>query len=151
MDEIITRNLHALYRTAAAIMRNKEDAEDIVQDVFIKLHEKNPLFASHTHEKAWLLRVAVNLCRSRLRSPWRRQHVPLLESFPAKNEDERELMQAVFALPAKYRTVIHLHYYEGYTTTEIAEITVQKESTIRQQLTRARRLLKADLLEGEPV
>jgi RNA polymerase sigma-70 factor (ECF subfamily) len=149
VDEILTRNLPALYRAAAAIMRNKEDAEDIVQETFLKLYEKNPPFASPAHERAWLLRVAINLCRSRLRSPWRRWRVPLLASFPAKNEDERELMQAIFALPAKYRTVIHLFYYEGYATAEIAEITAQKESTVRQQLTRARRLLKVELQEGD--
>ena len=151
MNEIISRNLTVLYRTAAAIMGCKEDAEDMVQEAFLKLHIKNPLFASHAHERAWLLRVVINLCRSRLRSPWRRRRAPLLDTYPAKTEEEGALMQAVFTLPAKYRTAIHLHYYEGYTTAEIAGITAQKESTVRQQLTRARRLLKADLLEGEPV
>ena len=147
MDEIIARHIQRLYRTAAAIMRNREDAEDIVQDVFVKWHEKPPRLQSDTHETAWLLRVTINLCRSRLRAPWRRLRTPLLESHPAKDETERELMQAVFSLPAKYRTVIHLFYFEGYSTTEIADITQQRETAVRQQLTRARNKLKINLQE----
>jgi RNA polymerase sigma-70 factor (ECF subfamily) len=137
-----------LFRTAAAILRNKEDAEDIVQDVFVKWHEKQPEFSSAAHETAWFLRVTINLCRSRLRSPWRRRSVPLLHTYPARNDGEREVMESVLALPVKFRTVIYLFYFEGYATAEIAEITGQKESTVRQQLTRARRMLKVELMEG---
>jgi len=149
MEEIIARNADRLFRTAVAVLRSKEDAEDIVQDVFVKWHEKKPHFYSEEHETAWLLRVAVNLCRSRLRSPWRRWRVPLLETEPARDESEGQVVTEVLSLPVKYRTAIHLHYFEGYSTAEIADITGQREPTVRQQLTRARRMLKDLLTEGE--
>ena len=147
-EEIVKRNENKVYRTAAAIMGGKADAEDIVQDVFLKLVEKHPGFDSIEHETAWLIRVAVNLCKSRLRSHWKKKTVPLLDTYPAQNPEQQNLIETVLSLPSKYRVVIHLFYYEGYATREIAEITEQKESTVREQLTRARRLLKA-FLEGE--
>jgi RNA polymerase sigma-70 factor (ECF subfamily) len=128
-------------------MRDKSDAEDIVQDTFVKLVEKNPLFSSHEHETAWLITVAKNLCVSRLRSPWRKNKCELLESYPTRDSREHELIELVGSLPTKYRIVIHLHYYEGYSTSEIAKITKQKDSTVRQQLARARGLLKQQLTE----
>ena len=148
MEEIISRNENHMFRTALAIIGSRADAEDIVQDAFIKLFEKQPQFESVTHETAWLIRVTVNMSKNHLRSGWWKKTVPLLESYPAENNDQRDTMQAVLSLPAKYRIVIHLFYYEGYSTKEIAGITEQKESTVREQLTRARRLLKS-LLEGE--
>ena len=148
IEEIITRNENKLFRVAIAIMHSKADAEDIVQDVFVKLLEKQPCFESSEHEAAWLVRVTVNLCKSRLRLHWQKKTVPLLDSHPAQSHEQQELMQAVSALTPKYRTVIHLFYYEGYSTKEIAEITKQKESTVREQLTRARRSLKV-FLEGD--
>lgn len=148
IELIITRNENKLFRVAIAIMCNKEDAEDIIQDVFIKLLEKQPQFESEEHETAWLIRVTVNLCKSRLRLHSRKNTVPLLDVYPAQNNEQHELLESVNALAPKYRTVIHLFYYEGYSTKEIAEITRQKESTVREQLTRARRSLK-EFLEGD--
>jgi RNA polymerase sigma-70 factor (ECF subfamily) len=145
---MVRRHEDRLLRTAAAIMRCAAEAEDVVQDVFVKLFEKSPVFESPEHETAWLIRVTVNLCKSRLRLHSRKKAAPLLDVYPAQNQEQHGLMQTVLALPAHYRTVIHLHYYEGYSTREIAEITRQKESTVRQQLTRARRMLK-EYLEGE--
>lgn len=148
MEETVKRNEDKMFRAALAIMGGKADAEDIVQDVFVKLMEKQPRFESPEHETAWLIRVAVNLCKSRLRSPWRKKTVPLLDTYPAQSDQQQNILQTVLSLPAKYRTVIHLFYYEGYSTKEIAEITKQKDSTVREQLTRARRMLK-NFLEGE--
>ena len=147
-EDIITRNENKIYKIALAIMGNKTDSEDIVQDVFVKLFEKQPHFESAEHETAWLIRVTVNMCKSELRSFKRKHIVPLLEDYPAHNESQYELVDAITKLAPKYRTVIHLFYYEGYSTHEIAEITNQKDSTVREQLTRARRLLK-DVLEGD--
>ena len=137
-----------LYRTALAILGGKADAEDIVHDAFVKLLEKPQNFQSPSHEAAWLIRVTVNLCKNRLRSHWWKKTVPLLDTYPAQNHHQQDLLQAIHTLPPKYRGVIHLFYYEGYSTKEISEITSQNESTVRQQLTRARRMLK-DFLEGE--
>ena len=148
MEEIVNRNEDKLFRTAIAIMGGKADAEDILQDVFVKLFEKQPHFESAEHETAWLIRVAVNLCKSRLRSHWWKKTVPLLETYPAQTDEQQNIIETVISLPSKYRIVIHLFYYEGYSTKEIAEITKQKDSTVREQLTRARRMLKV-FLEGE--
>jgi RNA polymerase sigma-70 factor (ECF subfamily) len=147
-EELINKYGSKILRTAAAIVGNKADAEDAVQNVFIKLFEKRPRFESAEHEKAWLLRATINHCKNHLRSHWWRKTVPLLDTYPAKGGEQRGVIQSVLALPAKYRTVIHLHYYEGYKTKEIAELTGQKESAVRQLLSRARRMLKVSL-EGE--
>jgi len=148
LEKVIVRNENQQYRTAIAIMGNKADAEDIVQNAFVKLFEKQPDFESTEHESAWLTRVTVNLCKSRLRSHWWRKTVPLLDTYPAQTDGHRHTMELVLSLPSKYRTVIHLYYYEGYSTSEIAELTNQRDSTVREQLTRARRMLK-DHFEGE--
>jgi len=138
-----------MFRAALAITGSRSDAEDIVQDAFLKLFEKQPHFESPEHETAWMIRVTVNLCKNRLRSHWWRKTEPLLEDYPAQTDEQQSIIETVLALPSKYRTVIHLFYYEGYKAREIAEITEQKESTIREQLTRARRMLKR-YLEDEP-
>ena len=146
--EVIKRQENKLYRTALVIMKNKSDAEDILQEVFIKLVEKSPQFESPEHETAWLMRVAINLCKSRLRFRLRRTTTPLLDTYPAHDEEQQDITETVLSLPANYRIVINLFYYHGYATKEIAEIIQRKESTVRKDLTRARRLLK-HFLEGE--
>lgn len=150
MEDFVRKHENRLYRTAIAIMGNKADAEDIVQDTFMKVLEKQPHFESCKHENAWLTRVTVNLCRSRLRSTWWKKTQPLLDSYPARSDREQQLLETVLSLPAKYRIVLHLFYYEGYSTKEISEITDQKESTVRSQLTRARRKLGLLLEEEAP-
>lgn len=137
---------NTLYRAALAILGDAQEAEDAVQDAFLKYLEKAPAFESPEHEKAWLIRVTVNGCKSRLRSPWRRRSAPLLETYPAPEVGERAVLEAVLALPPRDRAVIHLFYYEGYHTAEIAAMTGDAEGTVRSRLTRARRRLKG-LLE----
>ena len=148
MEEFVQRHENRIYRIAIAIMGDKADAEDVMQDVFLKLIEKNPAFQSAEHETAWLTRVTVNQCRSLLRSHWWKRREPLLDIYPAEDNEQQDLMEIVSALPSKYRIVICLYYYEGYSTKEIAEITKQKEPTVRSLLTRARQKLK-NFLEGE--
>jgi len=149
IKDIVLRNENKLYRTAIAITGNKSDAEDIVQDAFVKLLDKKPDFESQDHETAWLMRVTINLCKNHLKSYWRKKTVPILESYPAKSEEDKQIIEIISSLPVKYRTVIHLYYYEGYSTKEIAEITNQKESTVREQMTRARRKLKDFIKEND--
>ena len=148
VEKIVKRNEDKMLRVAFAILGSKADAEDIVQDAFVSLFEKRMVFESFEHETAWLVRVTANLCKSRLRSHWWKKTEPLSDIYPAQNETQQELIKTVLSLPSKYRTVIHLYYYEGYSSREIAEITKQKESTVREQLTRARRMLKV-YLKGE--
>jgi RNA polymerase sigma-70 factor (ECF subfamily) len=146
-EKVVTKHENRLYRTALAITGNVADAEDIVQEVFIRAYEKAPDFESEEHEKAWLIRVTVNLSYSRLRSPWRKRMVPLLDSYPASEPKQHELLEQIMNLRPKSRTVIHLYYYEGYSIKDISKLTGQKEATIRSQLTRARQKLKAILEE----
>lgn len=142
LEETVKTYENALYRTALAILGDAQEAQDAVQDAFLRYLEKAPDFDSPEHEKAWLLRVTVNGCKSRLRSPWRRRRSPLLESFPAATAEEQGVMEAVQALPAKDRAAIHLFYYEGYQAAEIAAMTGEAEGTVRSRLSRARAKLR---------
>ena len=148
LEALIQIHQNTLYRAALAILGDAHEAEDAVQDAFLRCLEKGPEFESPAHEKAWLLRVTVNGCKSRLRSPWRRRTAPLLDTYPAAGPEEQSLMEAIGALPARDRAVLHLYYYEGYQTAEIAEMTGWREGTVRSRLTQARAKLGA-LLKGE--
>ncbi len=148
LESLIQIHQNTLYRAALAILGDAHEAEDAVQDAFLRCLEKGPEFESPAHEKAWLLRVTVNGCKSRLRSPWRRRTAPLLDTYPAAGPEEQSLMEAIGALPARDRAVLHLYYYEGYQTAEIAGMTGWREGTVRSRLTRARAKLGA-LLKGE--
>ena len=148
LEELIRTHQDTLYRAALAILGDAQEAEDAVQDAFLRCWEKAPDFESGEHAKAWLLRVTVNGCKSRLRAPWRRRTAPLTDAYPADGPEEQETLEAVRALPAADRAVIHLYYYEGYQTAEIAAMTGQREGTVRSRLSRARSRLR-DLLKGE--
>ena len=148
LEEVITTYQDTLYRAALAILGDAQEAEDAVQDAFLRCWEKAPEFESGEHAKAWLLRVTVNGGKSRLRAPWRRRTAPLLDTYPADGPEERETLEAVQALPAADRAVVHLYYYEGYKTAEIAAMTGQREGTVRSRLSRARARLR-ELLKGE--
>jgi len=148
VEELVQRHENRIFRAALAIMGNHADAEDVMQDVFLKVMEKATAFQSDGHEAAWLTTVTVNLCRSRLRSPWRKKREPLLDIYPAQDAEQQTLMETVLALPPKYRAAIYLFYYEDRPIKEIAEMTGQKEPTVRSLLTRARQMLK-EFLEGE--
>jgi len=148
LADFVNRHENRVYRTALAIMGNKTDAEDIMQEIFFKVISNTPVFESEKHETAWLTRVTVNQCRSLLRSSWWRKTEPLLDTYPAQNDTEQDLIEIVQKLPQKYRIAIYLFYYEGYSIKEIAEITSQKESTVKSHLKRAREKLR-DYLEDE--
>lgn len=149
LEQLIERYGNTLLRTASAILGDVQEAEDVVQETVIKYLEKQPVFESHEHAKAWLLRVTINSCKSRLRSPWRRLRAPLLESYPAPQPQQRAAAEAVLALPPKERAAVHLYYYEGYKTAEIAALTGEPEGTVRSRLSRARVRLKDMLKEDE--
>lgn len=148
LEALIHTHQNTLYRAALAILGDAHEAQDAVQDAFLRCLEKDPAFESPAHARAWLLRVTVNGCKSRLRSPWRRRTAPLLDAYPAAAPEEQSLMETIMALPARDRTVLHLYYYEGYQTAEIAAMTGWREGTVRSRLSRARAKL-GDLLKGE--
>ncbi|MDR0248785.1 MAG: RNA polymerase sigma factor [Oscillospiraceae bacterium] len=150
-EEFVLRHENRVYRAAYAVMGNKADAEDVTQDVFLKVLQKPPLFQSPEHEAAWLVRVAVNLCRSRLREAKRARAAPLTEDIaaPGAGGTSEDLAEALRSLPRIYRAAVYLHYYAGYSTKEAAKMMHTKESTFRSLLFRARSKLKDYLTEGE--
>lgn len=142
LELLLLTHGNTLYRAAAAILGDVYEAQDVVQDTFLAWLEKQPRCPDAAHERAWLLRVAVNNCKSRLRSPWRRKTGALTESLTAEGPEESALMETIQTLPAKDRLVLHLHYYEGYQTGEIAQMLGWREGTVRSRLFRARKRLK---------
>lgn len=148
LETLIDTHTNTLYRTALAILGNPAEAEDAVQDTFLRYLETRPQLRNSEHEKAWLLRVIINACRSRLRAAKRHPLTELLASYPAHGPEESAVVEAVLALPPRERTAVHLFYYEGYSTQEIAALTGQRPGTVRSHLSRARVRLRG-ILEGE--
>ena len=134
-----------LLRLCTLYLKDVHLAEDAVQDAFVRYLEKAP--ENLENSSAWLTRVLVNGCKSRLRLAWRRVG-PLPDTLPAPALEERAELEELFSLPPEDRTVIHLFYYAGYSTREIAHMTGQRPGTVRSRLTRARQRLKK-LLESE--
>lgn len=137
-----------ILRLAYSYLHNQSDAEDILQDTLIQYLRTAPVLESPAHEKTWLLRVAGNLSKNLLRAQGYRQADQLEETLVAQErEDLSYVWDAVKALPVPYREAIHLFYYEGYSTAQIARILDQKESTVRSRLKRGREKLKPLLEE----
>ncbi|MBR3421558.1 MAG: sigma-70 family RNA polymerase sigma factor [Ruminococcus sp.] len=139
----------AVYRAAFAYCRNSADAEDITQETFIKRFQTDVSFPDDKAEKAWLMKVAANKCRDMFRSARYRyfyNSVPLDEAnLVYETPEESAVYHAVMELPPKYRLVIHLYYYEGYSVAETAKIIGRSETAVQTQLYRARKLLKESL------
>ena len=139
---------NSILRLAYSYLHNMNDAEDILQDTFIQYLKTSPVFSNQKHEKAWLFRVAVNLCKNKLAYNRIRETDELEEQLHAEaREDLSFVWEAVKELPDLYREVIHLYHYEGYSTSQIADILDRKESTIRSNLKRGREKLKSILKE----
>lgn len=137
-----------ILRLSVCWLKDREDAKDVCQTVFLRLLEKPRSFDSPEHERAWIIRTAVNACKDQLKSGWRRHTVDLTEAeaFPGpETGDEGSLRRAVELLPPKYRTVICLYYYEGYGAREIAELLGERPATIFTRLDRGRKKLRAQL------
>lgn len=129
-------------------LKNYADTEDIFQTVFMKYLLHTAPFESEEHEKAWFIRVTVNACKDLLKSFFRRNAVPLeelSEQAAALPEQDREVLEAVLALPSKYKDVVYLHYYEGYSAVEIGRILNKNVNTVYTLLSRAREQLKQTL------
>ena len=135
-----------VYRIALVSTQSQQDSEYIVQTVFLKLLEGNTR-PMPGHERAWLTTVTVNTCHDLMRWNWRRKTEPLDETIPFSVPEESALLEAVIALPKKYRMVVHLHYYEGYTCDEISNLLNITPSAVSMRLHRARNLLRSTLKE----
>ena len=139
----------AVYRAVFSYLHNASEAEDIVQETFVKLFNTNKSFESDEHCKAWLIRVAINLSKNLLRS-FRYAHTEELdEAIPIESTADCALADALSALPPKYRAVIHLHYFEGYSAKEISKILGVSVTAVTTRLARARERLKALMTSEE--
>lgn len=145
-EQLVQEQENRLYRAALAILGNAQEAEDAVQDAFLAFWSKAP--EDVREPGAWLMRVLVNRCRSCLRSAWRRETLPLWEDLPAPEPEEQPLLKELYALPPRDRAVVHLFYYEGYSTQEIARMLNCRPGTVRSRLSRAREKLRALLESG---
>lgn len=148
-----------LYRVAFANMRNRADAEDAVQEAFLRYMKDEKPILNREHEKAWLIRTTIHICVDVLKSSWHRKTVPLEESLIAESravylpyqiKDDKTL-EAVLKLPVHYRNPIYLFYYEDYSIHEIAGALNEKEGTIKTRLRRGREEVKKLLTAAEEV
>jgi len=146
-SDAVNKHTNMLIRVAFSYTKNIIDAQDIVQEVFLKLLENNPVFVSDEHEKAWLIRVTVNLCRNLFKTVWSKRIVQLDEKMSSLPPQENEVLSAVLELPSDYRIVVYLFYFEQYSIKEIASILKRRDNTVGSQLYRARKLLKTKLKE----
>lgn len=134
-----------MYRTAYLLLGNPHDVQDALQETLLRYLEKAPAFASLEHEKAWLLRVTANCCKDCLR--FRKRHScldlePLRECLPAAEEPR---IQELYTLPAKWKSVLILHYFEGYSVKEIGKILGLSENAVKKRLQRAREALRMEM------
>ena len=150
--DAIERYADTVKRLCAVHLANRSDTDDIFQTVFLKYALSETSFESAEHEKAWLIRVTINACKDAARASSRRRSVPLdevAEIAADAPEDHRDVLEAVLALPDKYRNVVYLHFYEGYTAPEIASLIGKNPNTVYTLLARSKKLLRKKLGGGE--
>ncbi len=147
IKQTIEKYADTVYRIALTRCETIENAEDVFQDVFMKYSEKMPNFENEEHEKAWFIRVTINLTKNIKQSAWNKKIVVLEDNIAFEKQEETEVFSIINQLPKNYKTVIYLLYYEGYKVKEIATLMKTKEGTIKTWLFRAREMLK-EKLEG---
>lgn len=147
---IYNRHVDTVYRLCFSFMKNKADAEDLVQETFLKLLSDGKVFENERHEKAWLIVTASNLCKDSLKKWWRRnENIEDIQTLGYEQSfADPAIMKAILSLKADYKTAVYMFYYEGYTTAEIAGHLHCPEATVRSRLSRARAQLRT-LLGGE--
>lgn len=147
IENIIEKYADMVYRIALTRCGTIENAEDIFQEVFIIFSNKMPKFANEEHEKAWFIRVTINLSKNMKNTNWNKKVISLDENIAFETKEEYDVFSSVCELPENYKTVIYLCYYEGYKVKEISELMKINENTIKTWLARAREILK-EKLEG---
>lgn len=144
----IERYSDMIYRICLVHLKNRADTEDVFQSVFLKYLLYKGSFENEEHEKAWMIQVTLNTCKDFLKSLFRRKTLPLNELIAESvhgTQEHEEVLMAVLSLPSKYKDVIYLHYYEGYTALEIGRLLNKKENTVYSLLKRGREMLKESL------
>jgi len=150
IEELYERHKKMVYRVSFSYLKNTEDTKDAVSEIFLKLIQTKINFQNTEHEKAWLLRTTINFCKDFLKN-WRRKNVNIDDYANIESENsfqDDEVLKAIMELPDKYKYVVHLHYYEGYSSEEISKILKKPRSTILYHLQEARKILKG-VLENE--
>ncbi|MCL2638807.1 MAG: sigma-70 family RNA polymerase sigma factor [Oscillospiraceae bacterium] len=157
INEIISTYKKTVYSVALSNTRSKHDADDVFQEVFLVYFRKNPVFKDEEHRKAWLIRTTLNHCKKITLSTWRKKTVSLVGgdvlgapelTYQFSSNEENEVHAALRALPEKYRTVLHLFYFEQYKTEEIGRILKTSTVNVRVRLKRGRDLIR-EKLKGE--
>lgn len=148
-ERLVNAYSDLILRLSYTYLKSTQDGEDIVQTVLLKLLTGDRAFDSPEHEKAWVIRAAINACKDELRA-FRRRAVPLEEvpEMPAPEAPQEEVLDAVMELPAKYREAIYLFYYEGYSISEIGALTGRSEAAVSAHLSRGRKKLRT-MLRGD--
>ena len=150
VDDTFQKYGDRIFSAAFSVCQNRADADDVVQETLIRYYSLDKEFENETHLKAWLIRVAVNRAKDLTSSFWRRNTVEwedYMDELVFEAPEDSRLFEAVMRLPEKYRTVIHLFYYEDYAVEEIAGILHRPKGTVKSQLNRGRTLLKTMLQE----
>jgi RNA polymerase sigma-70 factor (ECF subfamily) len=145
IDELLAKYSDTVFKIAYLRTQNKMDAEDIFQNVFISYMRSDVTFADEEHLKAWIIRVTVNACNNLWKSAWRRHRADFDEAADYELPADGEVYTAVASLPPKYRTVVHLHYYEDMKIEDIANVLRVSGNTVKSRLHRARKILKGKL------
>jgi RNA polymerase sigma-70 factor (ECF subfamily) len=143
----VEKHFNMVLRLALARCGEKHRADDVVQEVFYRFLKKDREFENEEHLKAWLIKVTINCSKNVFLDDFFRNTAELTEEISFNDPEESDVYYAVLSLPSKYRTVIHLFYYEDMQIKEIAEILNTKETTVKSQLHRAREMLKEKLKE----
>lgn len=146
--KIIERNSKTVYRLAFAQMKNKQDADDVYQDVFYRYIKKKPSFESEEHEKAWFIRVTLNCSKTNLKSFWKTKTCVLDEAMEADEIKEDNLLFALKKIPKKYSAILFLFYYEDMSIRDISKTLGLSEGNVGVLLSRSRKKLK-EIIEKE--
>ena len=149
LEQYIKEHRGTVFRLAYSYVKNRENADDITQDVFMRLFTTAQTFADDAHVKAWLIRVTVNLAKDMLKSGWYRSREELPDNIPVETREEQWLLESVKRLKPEYAAVIYLFYYEGYSVKEIAALRRTTSSAVKTRLNRARNQLRELLTKEE--
>ena len=147
-ESVIEKYFNMVYKLALSQTKDKANTDDVVQEVFLRYIKGNTVFESEEHIKAWLIRVTINCSKNIFSNSWFKKTVPLTEEIVFESKEKSDVYYATLELPQKYRTVIHLFYYEDLSIAQIAEYLKTKESTVKSQLHRGRAMLKEKLKGG---
>lgn len=150
IERIVLKYSNMLFKICLVLLRNEHDAKDAVQDTFYQYIRKEIEFKNEDHEKAWLIRVATNICKNMLRFKFMHPKVDIEVLYDySESEENSEILEDLILIPYKFKIVMILHYVEGYKVDEIAKIIGKTPSAVKMRLQKGRKLLKQEYLKEE--